>query len=921
MEATSDAGVGTGRPPRPRAHKPAPGAWSTIYSPYAGPVRASPRTVKIAHQDRDDAAARPKRPYSASQAASTASSRMAQTSPRPSSARPARPNSATKTRYMQLETIAFPMQSPVTPMTSETCEACLSPPPSSAEAGILQETDSAALHMKLQALLEMWGEEQLGFRSSALFCETTFRQAKALASRMQRPNAFVSAVAFSCLSQMGSVLDEKYPFLINIIDELGAALYSNFMDLKHQVEQEGQTQHQSAIFFEHGKTWFQGYLVQKMRCRNFQSSADASKTEVELLTQMLQEARAANLTAVVSAAAAFQAPQRRGNLDEYYIPPVLELGDLSLESLSSEVLKVFSAMSDIDARHLLALLLENAVERDMPKFPSMMAATVGNMKGQDRREFLRECFDYVTPSELQDALHERDEINDEKRYQALVGDLHELLQLQAHDDGPELKSSPSSSVALFHSEEARIGKRVHELVELVEDVATEVAFFEPQHQTLFPDSILQRLCVYECPMKRLKKEHELMQGQPRETESENPQCECTCGRHRLMDTDEDIKEEKVNLNPPDEKEPQENEDAKKQKPRRKSTLKRPLSAPSGRRKNAISFNTRYGSPRKSSASIHVFPLAEVCHLLSAILHLQFSRDAIEPSLNDGSGGVSTLTFDDHWAFLRQDSASRAFKTLAKDYLVRKYGIKSIALMHTLQLERSLLHYTAKDNHVRCELFSWFFGADKARHQSRDYAFTFFQRLIKCILNLYAVKKTPRSNSITNTVSTQQLQPLTYSALITMWTECIGDGEPTNPRSIPAILALESCKQTFPPAMQRNSHFALFREKMHRRSIDQKAIDLEEFFRGAMTAWQLVFDAQMEEVTKTLETAGVLNLAGFAQCLITNGLELTAGERYELFDLLIQDDGENVIPIKKMVQFIMEAKYLRPAAQPSTSLSN
>ncbi|KAG6595740.1 uncharacterized protein IUM83_19403 [Phytophthora cinnamomi] len=109
--------------------------------------------------------------------------------------------------------------------------------------------------------------------------------------------------------------------------------------------------------------------------------------------------------------------------------------------------------------------------------------------------------------------------------------------------------------------------------------------------------------------------------------------------------------------------------------------------------------------------------------------------------------------------------------------------------------------------------------------------------------------------------------------------------------------------------------------MHRRSIDQKAIDLEEFFRGAMTAWQLVFDAQMEEVTKTLETAGVLNLAGFAQCLITNGLELTAGERYELFDLLIQDDGENVIPNKTMVQFIMEAKYLRPAAQPSTSLSN
>ncbi|KAE9124898.1 hypothetical protein PF010_g5836 [Phytophthora fragariae] len=835
------------------------------------------------------------------------------TSPRPNSARPSRPNSATKMRYMQLETIAFPMHSPMVPATSETCEACLSP---SGETGVLQETDSAALHLKLQALLEMWGEEQLGFRSSALFCETTFRQAKALASRMARPNAFLSAVAFSCLSQMGSVLDEKYPFLSNIIDELGAALYSNFTDLTRQVGQEGQTQHQSALFFEHGKPWFQDFLMQKMRCKSFQTSVDASKNEVHLLTEMLQEARAANSTAVMTAAAAFQVPQRRGKLDEYYIPPTLELGDLSLESLSSEVLKAFSALSNADARHLLALLLENAVERDMPKLPNMMAATVGHMKGQDRREFLRECFDYVTPSELQDALHERDEINDDKRYQALVGDLHELLQLQPHEDGSGLKNSSSTTVALFHSEEARIGKRVHELVELMEDVATEVAFFEPKHQALFPDTILERLRMYECPMKRLKKEHELLQRQTED--EENSQCECVCGRYRLIDADEDVKEEEVLPEQPEEKEHQGEEEAKKQKPRRKSTLKRPLSVPSGRRKNAISFNTRYGSPRKSSASIHVFPLAEVCHLLSAILHLQFSREAAEPSSNAGSGAVSVLTFDDHWAFLRHDSTSRTFKTLAKDYLVRKYGIKSIAVMHTLQLERSLLHYTVKDNHVRCELFSWFFGADKARHQSKDYAFAFFQRLVKCILNLYAVKKAPRSNSITTTASTQSLA---YSALITMWTECIGDGEPTNPRMIPATLALETCKQTFPPAMQRNSHFTLFREKLYRCSIDQKSIDLEEFFRGAMTAWQFVFDAQTEEATKTLETAGVLDLDGFARCLITNGLEFTTGERYELFDLLTQDDDESIIQSKKMVQFIMEAKYLRPATQPSTLLAN
>ncbi|ETP38706.1 hypothetical protein F442_13762 [Phytophthora nicotianae P10297] len=876
-----------GRPPRPKARKPHP-TWSTMHSPYAASVRASPRTAKLAQ---DPSTTRPKRPLSASQVASTSSSRMAQTSPRPSSARPARPTSASKARYMQVETIAFPMQS----STSDTCEACLSP----SEMGVLQEADSTAMQVKLQALLEMWGEEQLNFRSSALFCEAMFKQAKALASRMPRPNAFVSAVAFSCLTQIGSDLEEDYPFLAKIIEELGAAVYSNFTDLQKE-----QTQHRSALLFQHGKPWFQELMIQKMQCKNVQTSVDASKNEIQLLKEMLQEARSANSIVV-----AVPSPSRRDKLDEYYIPPVIRLGDLGVESMREEVLGVFAKISDTDARQLLSLLLENAVERDMPKLSDLLASTIGDMKGEERRKFLRECFDYVTPSELQDTLHERDELNDDKRYQILVDDLHELLQMQPQEADPETKLNCSASVALFHSEEARIGKRVHELVELVEDFATEVSFFEPKHKALFPDQILERLRRFECPVKRLKKGHEMMRKKP-----QNVECECTCGRHKLIEK-EAIKEDQIVPAPPSE--PEQIEEVKTPVPRRKSTLKRPLSAPSGRRKNAINFNTRLDAPRKSSAFIHVFPLAEVCHLLSAILHLQFSRDAVEP-LKAQSGAVS-LMFEDRFEFLKQDAGSRTFKMLAKDYLVRKYGIKSIAVMHTMQLERSLLHYTAKDNHVRCELFSWFFGADKSRVQSKDYAFVFFQKLIKCILNLSAVKKAARSNSITSISSpiSPQSQPLAYSALITIWTECIGDGEPSNPRTIPTSLALETCKQAFPPTMQLSKHFTLFREKVYRHSLDEKTIDLEEFLHMALAAWQLVFDMQLQEVVKTIESAGALDSEGFARCLAANDLEFTTGERFELFDLMTQESDEGIIPSKKMVQLVMEAKYLKPASSTLT----
>ncbi|EEY69779.1 uncharacterized protein PITG_06271 [Phytophthora infestans T30-4] len=861
-----------GRPPRPKAHKPQV-TWSPMYSPYAGSVRASPRTTKLTQPEhRGPSTTRPKRPLSASQVASTTSSRMAQTSPRPSSARPARPTSASRARYMQVETIAFPMQS----STLATCEACLSP----SEMGVLQEADSTAMQVKLYALLEMWGEEHLNFRSSALFCETMFKQAKAMASRMPRPNAFVSAVAFACLTQIGADLDEEYPFLTKIIEELGTAVYSNFGDLQNLEER------RSALFFQHGKPWFQEMTIQKTQCKSFQSSVDASKNEILLLKEMLQEARNANSTVVASATTEKRASQQ-DTFDEYSIPPVLRLSDLSVESMSEEVLRVFTEISDSDARHLLSLLLENAVERDMPKLPDMLATSVGDMKGQERRNFLRECFDYVTPSELQDILHERDELNDDKRYQILVDDLHELLQMQPKDTDQETKRNCATSVALFHSEEARIGKRVHELVELVEDVATEISFFEPRHKSLFTDPLLERL-----------------------RRPQNVDCECTCGRHKLIDK-EVTKEPQVAPDVPIETE--QNEEVKTPKPRRKSTLKRPLSAPSGRRKNAISFNTRLDAPRKSSAFIHVFPLAEVCHLLSAILHLQFSRDAVEP-VKARNGDIS-LMFEDRFDFLKPDAGSRTFKMLAKDYLVRKYGIKSIAVMHTMQLERSLLHYTAKDNHVRCELFSWFFGADKTRTQSKDYAFAFFQKLIKCILNLYAAKKAARSNSVTSISSpiSSQPQPLAYSALITMWTEYIGDGEPSSPRTIPTPLALETCKQTFPPVLQRSSHFTLSQEQLHRHSLEEKTIELEEFLRLAMITWQLIFDGYLQEVLKTIETVQVIDFEGFASCLTANDLEFTTGERYELFDLMTQEGDESVIPSKKMVQLILEAKYLNPVS--------
>ncbi|RLN21414.1 hypothetical protein BBJ28_00015315 [Nothophytophthora sp. Chile5] len=837
------------------------------------------------------------------------------------SARPSRPLSASQARYAQLETISFPMQTGVE-SSSESCQACISPRlPANPEGEAVEplEMDTTALQTKFQALLEMWEDEQRSFRSPALFCETIFTQVKALVGSLPRPNRFLSAVAFACLDQMGCLMEKQYPFLLQAINELGAALYCNFTELQSEMDPPEQSKNHCVLFFERGKPWFQELAAQKHRVQSLRAATQASKDEVRLLTEMLREARA--VTAAPTAISMPRTPSKREKVNDSDHHAAFQLRHLDCQSASDEVLQTFAALPDKDARQVLSRLIQSAEHRRLPKLGETLAETLGRLEEGERREFLRECFDSVSSNELQTALHDRGETNDDKCYQMLLDDLSELLQLQPQEETREIKVTAITQRVLFHSEEAQIKKKIHELVDLVEDLAVEVALLAPKHSALLPEALRQRLRGYECPLKRMDRTREMMMygDQRAELEAEEPKCECVCGKHWLMDDTDDGEDDhhrkaSATQSSVQQAEPQE-DDRKARKPRR-STLKRPLSAPSGRRKNAINFGSRLGSPRHSNASIHIFPLAEVCHLSTAILHLQFSRNAIELPSNGGGGAVSMLSGDDRWAFLRRDAAPETFKTLAKDYLVRKYGIKSIAVMHMLQLERSLIHYSVKESHVRCELFGWFFGADKARVQSKDFAFAFFQKLVKSLLSLLSMKKAGRSNSISSAaVIPVTQQPLAYSTLISLWTAFIGDGETAGARSVPTSIALEACKLAFPTAMHQSIEYLTLREKLYRRGLEQQAAELEAFFRETMQVWQRVFDGQMLEISRSLESSGVLDLDGFARCLIANDLEFTTGERYELFDLLTLENDATVIPSKKLVQLVMEVKYLRPGTAP------
>lgn len=789
-----------------------------------------------------------------------------------------------------------------------------------------------------------------------------------------------------------------WPFATNT-RELGTAVYSNFTELLELQREMAQSSPQLVVpernrflfYFQHGQHWFQDVVEQKHNADTLSFTAAASKDEIQRLNDKLhaqeaaqtqehlqrnksfaaepgpREDKAANPSSFSAFSdpfnrAGFQFPQLRNILycdksgSESSHSPSTMIGRLDLQPSDydfwpccEEILLVFQSLSPIEALKVLSTLMEKSAELGIPMLGEVYAVGVDLLNEKERQRFLQEYFLMVSSSELQDALQQRDECNDEKRWQLFIDELKERLGIRLSDDdddegdamdfrvaistassplaGALSKPSTSSKLARFHSDEAKVGAKVHDMMELLEDLAAEASFLD-EKQSGLSSELLKKLRKYEDPDKRVEKARELMTKASLKRPFDLPpgdhtQCACHCGKHRLVHHDELIHQQQQ-VPPADPVHPDQDSDDDTKKANlkpRKSTMKRPLSA---KRKNAVSFGNRLA--RGSTTQLRLFPLAEVCHMLSAILHLKFARDATEAATIGGvsSGRIdpTSLIMEDRWSFLRCASKPVTFKTLAKDFLTRKYGIKSIAVMHTLQLERSLVYYSAMDQpHVRCELFAWFLGADKLRLPSKDYAFQFFQRLVKSLMSLFTSTRKPAGintpGGVGNTGAPQQ--QLSFATLISVWTEFIGDGESASNalvRYLAPSHAVDACNASFPVRIKESSEYAGLLERLYRLGLEKDQVELEAFFKRAMEVWQIVFDRFVCEVEVTLDSVlggggpDTFDFDAFTACVARNDMELTGGERLEIFDLLTSDDDEAGVSRKNTLAFFLEAKYLR-----------
>ncbi|KAF1323039.1 hypothetical protein FI667_g10820, partial [Globisporangium splendens] len=449
----------------------------------------------------------------------------------------------------------------------------------------------------------------------------------------------------------------------------------------------------------------------------------------------------------------------------------------------------------------------------LPELGETCAIAVDLLDEKEHRAFLREYLQLVASQDLQDALLERDECNDES------------------------------------------AGRLHEVMELLEDLAVEVSLLKDSHglSGVLSQELRRKLRAYENPVKRVEKTHELMMRASLGNHHLHnlmpvapASCGCHCGKHRLVH--EDDEKEDAPCEAPIADRDSDN-DSKKRKTSRKSFSRRP----------------------------------------GAILHLQFARDATAEAASGSSQMRENAMNDDRWSFLRHTTTSASnqrvvpFKTLAKDYLVRK--------------------------------------------PSKDFAFAFYQRFIKIVVRLFTTKK-----------SHVVEPPLSFATMISVWTEYIG-GETSNNGALVRYLtpthAVDACNLTFPVKMKETAEYVAFLERLYRLGLDRDQVELESFLKNAMELWHSVFERMRLEVLSHFDaldaeanggagnkTVNFYDFDAFSRCLVRNGLELTGGERLELFDLLSldfandeNDDGDNsdsVVTKKKLLRFILEAKYLRIA---------
>ncbi|KDO20775.1 hypothetical protein SPRG_13527 [Saprolegnia parasitica CBS 223.65] len=249
------------------------------------------------------------------------------------------------------------------------------------------------------------------------------------------------------------------------------------------------------------------------------------------------------------------------------------------------------------------------------------------------------------------------------------------------------------------------------------------------------------------------------------------------------------------------------------------------------------------------------PLYDVCTTISALVCEKLMQDANDKSLQ-----------------------LQPLKVFTRQYFIRVYGLKSLALSHIASF-RTALQVHCKEN-PRVGLFHWFLGLDEARTMSAELGFAFFKSLIKHVIYTMTKVKSATMNQIESAPIT------TLESLMYAWNDLIGDGysskdstakdAPTGTfrdkkRLIPVPKALEVCKVAFNEVFEKDSSVLAAIDDV--RCAGTPALPMEDFLMQLMDAWSEALERLVVELRLKFKDAdkngdGTMDFEEFFAFLVT-----------------------------------------------------
>ncbi|OQR99633.1 hypothetical protein ACHHYP_05426 [Achlya hypogyna] len=684
--------------------------------------------------------------------------------------------------------------------------------------------------------LEEFPREESDFLSPTNFFEMKYSQARRLTDGWPEPQRLRLAVAYTALTSMTSRHLTVPPLLLSrFLEDLRAAIFVNCADFA--AAQDAIDLNPFLFYYQQATTYFDMVRAKTIECDRLTDQI-AKLTERLALYQSKQKRAVSNHVV----------DRFRTSMHVLKSNVVAPQSDVSVVTLPEELeqrlpteLEIKDYFSLMTPDTLASMLHRIFQEPNMPSLTTTLAHLVDELDPDQRQAFYRAYQKCMSADELFNFIAQEINVNNPYIRDATLrltkksSNVHftEIIQaIRRHLllDGKPVPPVPNAD-SPFTAEETQLLVTVESFMTRLHALRKDVGDFSLVE--IIPRNVLVRTDV----AKLLQFLIDLEGGDP----------------SSVMDgVDEDAFDDHCEAPPEDEDD--DAEDDGEFKPAKKT------------RKKAKKRRSTVLSRLKS----RLMPLYDVCTTISSLVCEKLMQDANDKSLQ-----------------------SQPLRVFTRQYFIRVYGLKSLALSHIASFRAALLaHY--KDN-PRVGLFYWFLGLDETRVLSAELGFVFFKTLIKNVIHIMTKVKSATMNQLESAPIT------TLESLMYAWNDLIGDGYSSKDllskdmavpatstatfrdkkRVIPVPKALEVVKLCFTDAFEKDPAVVTCLEGI--KSAGTSALPMEDFLVHLMDVWSSAFDRLVVELRLKFKEAdkngdGTMDFEEFYAFVIETKMLVEDGHR-------------------------------------------